>query len=274
MANGDLAALHAFTKDLAGSVHATISELDQRCATTTDDLGQQFVDAKEAITAIADSYEGKIEELILAVEKATSDLITRTGNFDAANGKLEKGLAALGGAVETGNQEIAGDAGTVDAQADQLEQAAANLHQLIHTESAQSFAELDAHHTAVAAMIEKTNQALDAFSATSRSELAQASTAFDGLDQTATTLLDQTADFLGHKGDQGFSLLSGETGSLIETAMGQGQQVMGVANQVLDQTGVLSGDFIGAVDQVTAVLENLITLVDALGPLVALADEL
>lgn len=274
MANGDLAALHAFTKDLAGSVHGTISELDLRCAAATDDLGQQFEAARDAVTAIADSYEAKIEELILAVEKATSDLTTRTGSFDAANGKLEQGLAALNGAVEAGNLEIAGDAGTVDAQADRLEQAGADLHQLIDTESAQTFDALDTHRTAVTGMIDQTHQTLDGFSANSRNQLALANDAFDGLDHTATTLLDQTAEMLGHKGEQGFSLLSGETGNLIQTAMGQGQQVIGVANQVLDQTGVLSDQFVGAVDQVTAVLESLTKLVEALGPLVALADEL
>lgn len=274
MADGDLAALHAFTKDLAGSVHGTIAELDQRCAAATDDLGQQFGDAKDAVTAIADSYETKVAELIEAVEKATGDLATRTGNFDTAGGRLEHGLAALNAAIETGNLEIAGDSGTVDGQADSLEQAGAALHQLIDTESSQTFTELDAHRTAVAGMIDQTHQTLDGFSANSRNELAQANDAFDGLDQSATTLLDQTAEMLAHKGEQGFSLLSGETGSLIETAMGQGQQVIGIANQVLDQTGVLSDEFVGAVDQVTTVLESLTKLVDALGPLVALADEL
>lgn len=274
MANGDLAALHAFTKDLAGSVHGTIAKLDQRCAAATDDLGQQFGEARDAVTAIADSYEAKVAELIEAVERETGDLATRTASFEAAGEKLETGLAALNTSVETGNLEIASDAGTVDGQAGSLEDAGQTLQAMIDAETDQTFAELDSHRTAVAGMVDQTHQTLDGFAANSRNELSQANDAFDGLDHTATTLLDQTAEMLGHKGEQGFSLLSGETGSLIENAMGQGQQVIGIANQVLDQTGVLSDQFVGAVDQVTSVLESLTKLVDALGPLVALADEL
>ena len=274
MAEGDLAALHSFSKQLSGPMQQAVHELDQRSHETVELLVQEFHVLGEAVTTIADSYEAKVADVLKALDDATQDLIQRTDGFSNASGTFEQTLVTLHGSVDTGDGQITGDVGSLGDQIQTLDQEWLQLQQMLGDALQATLAGLAQHGDQIGTMVQNTQQSLDQFVAHGNDLAAQAGEGLANLDHTATQLLDAAVQTLDHNGDQGLQHLTGEAGTLLQSAHEMGEQVLSVAGQVLDQTGDLGDQFSSAVDQVSGVIDTLVSLVQALGPLVQLAEEL
>ena len=274
MADGDLVALHSFTKQLSGPMQQVVHELDQRSHETVENLVQEFHALGEAVTSIADSYEAKVADVLKALEDATLDLTQHTDGFSHASGTFEQTLGTLHGSVDTGEGQIMGDVGGLGDQVQTLDHTGQQLQQLLGDALQSTLAGLAQHGDQIGTMIQNAQQSLDQFVAHGNDLAAQAGEGLANLDHTATQLLDAAVQTLDNSGDQGLQHLTGEAGTVLQSAHDMGEQVLSVAGQVLDQVGDLGDQFSSAVDQVSSVIDTLVSLVEALGPLVQLAEEL
>lgn len=274
MAEVDLAALHAFSKELDGAVTHTIAEVETSSAQQVDRLEHDFQSISAAAEKITEEFEAKTADLINAITAAVQELDAKSADLGAASTVFDQALTDLHTELASGQHVMAGAADTLDQNVKALDSTGHDLFQQLAAAIQSAESALNDHQNAAQTAFQHTGDALDQFAQHGTDLAGHAHEAMQALEQTATHLLDQTVAMLNSQGEQTLQQFTGQAGDVADNASNSGDGVLGVANEVIGQTGNLGDQFGGAVDQVTQIVDNLVALVDALGPLVDLAEQL